>query len=61
MYGQEACGGHLTECLQEPFACEAHSSRMGLTLRGPSLQAGPVVDAGGLFEYARQTGMIKAA
>jgi len=24
-------------------------------------QAGPVVDAGGLFEYARQTGMIKAA
>ena len=25
------------------------------------LQAGPVVDAGGIFEYARQTGMIKTA
>lgn len=25
------------------------------------LQAGPVVDAGGIFEYARQTGMIKQA
>lgn len=23
------------------------------------LQAGPVVDAGGIFEYARKTGMIK--
>ena len=37
------------------------SCRLSLTLRGSSLQAGPVVDAGGLFEYARQTGMIKAA
>ena len=25
------------------------------------LQAGPVVDAGGIFEYARQQGMIKTA
>lgn len=24
-------------------------------------QAGPVVDAGGIFEYARRTGMMKAA
>lgn len=24
-------------------------------------QAGPVVDAGGIFEYARQTGMMKTA
>ena len=28
---------------------------------GLLLQAGPVVDAGGIFEYARQTGMIKTA
>jgi 3-isopropylmalate/(R)-2-methylmalate dehydratase small subunit len=27
----------------------------------PIGEAGPVIDAGGLFEYARQTGMIKAA
>ncbi len=26
-----------------------------------AMQAGPVVDAGGIFEYARQTGMIKTA
>ena len=25
------------------------------------LQAGPVIDAGGLFDYARQQGMIKTA
>ncbi len=25
------------------------------------LQAGPVIDAGGLFDYARSTGMIKTA
>lgn len=25
------------------------------------LQAGPVIDAGGLFDYARKQGMIKAA
>lgn len=24
-------------------------------------QAGPVIDAGGIFDYARQTGMIKKA
>ncbi len=24
------------------------------------MQAGPVIDAGGIFEYARSTGMIKA-
>lgn len=23
------------------------------------VQAGPVIDAGGIFDYARQTGMIK--
>jgi hypothetical protein len=26
-----------------------------------ALQAGPVIDAGGLFDYARQQGMIKSA
>jgi hypothetical protein len=26
-----------------------------------AFQAGPVIDAGGLFDYARQQGMIKAA
>lgn len=25
------------------------------------VQAGPVVDAGGIFEYARRTGMMKVA
>jgi len=25
------------------------------------MQAGPVIDAGGLFDFARKTGMIKAA
>jgi hypothetical protein len=25
------------------------------------LQAGPVIDAGGLFDFARKTGMIKSA
>jgi hypothetical protein len=25
------------------------------------LQAGPVIDAGGIFEYARKQGMIKTA
>ncbi len=25
------------------------------------VQAGPVVDAGGIFEYARRTGMMKTA
>ena len=34
-------------------------SKLLLTLT--RLQAGPVVDAGGIFEYARQTGMIKTA
>jgi 3-isopropylmalate/(R)-2-methylmalate dehydratase small subunit len=27
----------------------------------PLGDAGPVIDAGGLFDYARKTGMIKAA
>ena len=27
----------------------------------PLLQAGPVIDAGGLFDFARKTGMIKSA
>jgi hypothetical protein len=26
-----------------------------------ALQAGPVIDAGGIFDYARKTGMIKTA
>jgi len=26
-----------------------------------SLQAGPVIDAGGIFDYARKTGMIKTS
>ena len=26
-----------------------------------AMQAGPVIDAGGLFAYARQQGMIKTA
>ncbi len=26
---------------------------------GTCLQAGPVIDAGGLFDYAREQGMIK--
>lgn len=56
-YGQEACFIPPYSV----FACGAPSSHPSLTLRGPSMQAGPVVDAGGLFEYARQTGMIKAA
>lgn len=30
-------------------------------MHGAVVQAGPVVDAGGIFEYARQTGMIKRA
>jgi len=29
-------------------------------LRFVSLQAGPVIDAGGIFEFARKSGMIKA-
>ena len=37
-----------------------HSYNLQLTIC-LLLQAGPVVDAGGIFEYARQTGMIKTA
>lgn len=39
----------------------ATSSNTFVTLWSLCLQAGPVVDAGGIFEYARQTGMIKQA
>ena len=35
--------------------------KSSVTLWSLCLQAGPVVDAGGIFEYARQTGMIKQA
>jgi hypothetical protein len=31
------------------------------SLCGVLLQAGPVIDAGGIFEFARNSGMIKAA
>lgn len=30
-------------------------------MHGADMQAGPVVDAGGIFAYARETGMIKKA
>lgn len=34
---------------------------MQLLMHGAVIQAGPVVDAGGIFAYARETGMIKKA
>jgi hypothetical protein len=38
------------------------SCRSGAQLTGALwAQAGPVIDAGGIFDYARQTGMIKKA
>ena len=38
------------------------SRRSGTQLTGALwTQAGPVIDAGGIFDYARQTGMIKKA
>ena len=48
-------------CLQWHPACAADAMCVPEPCMGHALQAGPVVDAGGLFEYARQTGMIKAA
>ena len=52
--------GEVTSCKANgfPFIFSSHALSKGTVT---SLQAGPVVDAGGIFEYARQTGMIKTA
>jgi hypothetical protein len=45
-------GGHGSCALRWATDC---------ALCGALLQAGPVIDAGGIFEFARNSGMIKAA
>lgn len=52
-----ACRGlPMLPPLALPAAAHARPS-----LRLSALQAGPVIDAGGIFEFARKSGMIKAA
>ena len=51
----------ITCLTSEQSHCEPPAADLATARSLSVLQAGPVIDAGGIFEFARNSGMIKAA